>query len=222
MRPTQQRLSDVLHRGLTAARGGPLRSYPEYTWPFDTIPALVSLRLDGRHSNVMAAHHLGWLRTSGSDRWGLPFSRIEGDSAQQARGCAMSFQLCLMPHLDKHASQRLYHRYASRFWLDRGVIAGFAEFANGRQEMADIDSGPLVLGIGMSATGMGLGAAIAAKDQSRLDRLCHGLRNMEVIRPLLAQSQIEGIRIREQYFTGFLMGDAMIFYSSTWTNWPTQ
>jgi hypothetical protein len=219
--PLQRHLSDVLYQGLVANRGGPLASYPEYTWPFDTIPVLLSLALDGRHSRTMSAHHLGWIRTEGSNPWGLPYSQISGDRLRQPRGCDLSFRLCLLPHMDAQASGELYSRYASRFWIDHGIVSGFAEFAGGRGQ-ADIDSGPMILGIGMSATGMGVGAAIAAKDQTRLVRLCQGLRNMEVIRPMLAKTRIGGIEIDERHFTGFLMGDAMLFYSVTWRKWPLR
>jgi hypothetical protein len=215
----QRQLSDVLDRGLVAARGGPLASYPSYTWPFDTIPALVSLKLDGRHSPTMAAHHLGWVRTEGSDQWGLPFSQVTSNGAGRARGCDLSFRLCLLPHLDKQAASALYQRYASRFWIDHGVVSGLAEYAGGG-ELADIHSGPMIIGIGMSATGMGLGAAVAAGDEARLRRRCQGLVNMERIRPMIAQTRVGRLKMDYRYLTGLLIGDAMLFYTCTWRKWP--
>lgn len=126
-------------------------------------------------------------------QWGLSFSRVTSDGAVRARGCDLSFRLCLLPHLNKQAVSALYRRYASRFWGDHGVISGFAEYAGGGG-LADIDSGPMILGIGMSATGMGLGAAVAAGDEARLRRLCQGLVNMQRIRPMIAQTRIGGLK----------------------------
>lgn len=96
------------------------------------------------------------------------------------RGCDLSFRLCLLPHLDSEAATRLYQRYASRFWIDHGLVAGFVELAGGRGE-AGIDSRVVILGMGMYATGMGVGAVIAAKDRTRLDFLSQGWVNRERI-----------------------------------------
>lgn len=56
----QQRIADVLHQALDEAGGRPLWSFPTESWPFDTVPCLLALRLYD--------HARGWDRSSHATR----------------------------------------------------------------------------------------------------------------------------------------------------------
>lgn len=233
-----KRVSDILHQALVKSQGRPLRSYPENSWPFDTIPVLVSLHLfdvktsQHRSKNIIQ-QHLAWVRNNAThQRLRLPYSRVDnmtGKGKELPRGCDLSFRLCLIPHIDQTYARRLYKQYTRNYWLDRGILAGFAEWPNGIQHFADIDSGPIVNGIGLAATGLGLGATIAVGDRQRLQRLCEQLASLAAIRSFFVAGQQQSagdarrnlgmIPVDDVPFTGFLFGDAMLFYCVTWQPW---
>jgi hypothetical protein len=234
-----QILSNIFHEAMVDSEGRALNSFPEYSWPFDTVPVVLSLylydkKMSSTHSKEIITRHLEWIREKASDpQLELPYSRINnmtGQGIELPRGCDLSFRLCLLSHIDQEYSKHLYEKYTTHFWLDLGIFAGFSEWPNGQMRFEDIDSGPIVMGIGLGATGMGLGAATALEDGSRLNRLTSQMTTVsKYIVPLLAKGQkliIEGkeiqfqmIPINDEYFSGFLFGDAMLFYCVTWQPW---
>ena len=114
-----------------------------------------------------------------------------------------------------------------RYWLERWLVKGLAEWPGGRKGFEDLDSGPILMGVGLAASSLGLGAAIMAGDSARLTTL---LGYMARIRGLLAGAAPAGsdgatvwiggmIPTQQGYVTGFLYGDAALFLSLTWTDW---
>ena len=104
---------------------------------------------------------------------------------------------------------------------------GLAEWPDGKTRFEDMDSGPILLGVGLAASSLGLGAAIVAGDMPRLATL---LGYMKRIGELLAGAAPQGsddatvwiggmIPTQKGYVTGFLYGDAALFLSLSWTDW---
>ena len=222
------RVSLLLRRALTEGSGKPLASYPAYTWYFDTIMALVSLELyDRAHGLVQTGplieQHFGWLRSHAIDTGtGLPIAYEEG----LPRGCDLSMQVCLLQQLDSRTAQRLYADYVQHHWVNLGFIAGFREWpkSKGPSSTGDIDSGPLILGIGPTATGVGIGAAKAVGDFKRLSTLARELQLLPDFLRRLEQGgqQLFGglVPVSSQYVTGFLYGDVVLYYAITWVPYP--
>jgi len=221
-------LSLLLCRALTMRSGKPISSYPAYTWYFDTLMALVSLELYDRAQGLartgpLTAQHFAWLRSHATDPGtGLPVAYQGG----LPRGCDLSMQICLLQQLDSPAAQRLYIDYVRHHWVNLWFIAGFREWpkSKGPSSLGDIDSGPLVLGIGPTATGVGIGAAKAVSDTNRLKTLARQLQLLPDFLRLLEQHGQElfggQVRVGSQYVTGFLYGDAVLFYAITWVPYP--
>ena len=221
-------VSLLLRRALTELSGKPLASYPAYTWYFDTIMALLSLELYDRahglaQTGALTAQHFAWLRSHATDPGtGLPVAYQGG----LPRGCDLSMQICLLQQLDSRTAQRLYADYVRHHWVNFGVIAGFREWpkSKGPSSMGDIDSGPLILGIGPTATGVGIGAAKALSDANRLRTLARQLKLLpDFVRRLeKGGQQLFGgsLSVSSQYVTGFLYGDAVLFYAITWVPYP--
>jgi hypothetical protein len=136
-------------------------------------------------------------------------------------------QICLLQQLDSRTAQRLYADYVRHHWVNFGVLAGFREWPKSRGpsfSTGDIDSGPLILGIGPTATGVGIGAAKAVSDAKRLRTLSRQLKLLPGFLRLLEQGgeQLFGnqVQVDSQYVTGFLYGDAVLFYAITWVPYP--
>jgi hypothetical protein len=222
------RISLLLRRALTELSGRPLASYPAYTWYFDTVMALLSLELyDRAHGRAqtrpLMEQHFAWLRSHATDAaTGLPVAYKGG----LPRGCDLSMQICLLQQLDSWTAQRLYADYVQHHWVNFGLIAGFREWPRSKRRafMGDIDSGPLILGIGPTATGVGIGAARAVSDANRLGTLTRQLKVLpDFLRRLEAGDQQlfgDSVPVSSQYVTGFLYGDAVLFYAITWVPYP--
>jgi len=227
-------ISDALHAALVERKGRPLHSYPALSWTFDTIPCLLSLKLydlgTGRpRSGPAIARHLKWLAEHATDpATKLPYSRVNmvtGRGLTTSRGCEVSWRIALLADLDEPLAQRTYRQYVEAFWLDRRMLAGFAEWPYGRAGRQDIDSGPIVMGIGTAASAFGIAAARTAGDTVRLQRLCEQAANTKtLLRLLIARTPSAARRytlggkidLAGDDYTGFLFGDACLFYAVTW------
>ena len=217
-----------------------MASYPHYTWTFDTIPCLLSLRAydrltGGDRSDAVVAAHLAWLADHATQpATGLPYSQVgarTGKSVAAPRGCELSWRLSLLADLDPNAARRLYGKYVRSFWLDRGLFAGFAEWPGGRDRTQDLDSGPIIMGIGSAATTFGIAATAAGGDNARRERLiCQSARGKTLLKQLNAMDPrsakartLDGrIDTQSEYVTGFLFGDACLFYAVTWQRWLAE
>ncbi|MBN1422448.1 MAG: hypothetical protein JXP34_26970 [Planctomycetes bacterium] len=229
-------LSGLLFNAIRSAGGSPIHSYPAYSWNFDTIMALASLDVHDRNRKArrtpeVCEKHLAWIRDHGTHRpTGLPYSTgWDGseDEPDPPRGCDLSMRICLLGRFDPEAAKELYRRYVAAHWVDLRIVAGFSEWPRGTQAPPDIDSGPIFAGIGMTATGIAVGTVRAMGDRGRQTRLAMHLASIEPmvrlaatgtskeIRAAVAWFRARGIAIDPRYVTGFLYGDAALFYAVT-------
>jgi len=235
-------LTDLVREALIDRRGHPLDSFPGVVYPFDTQPCLVTLALRDLQDSAEAGRepverHLIWVRDLGTDPdTGLPVSRVDAKTfaaVEVPRGCDLSLRIPLLAQLDPAAAKETWRRYTASFWLERWLVQGLAEWPRGETRFEDMDSGPILLGVGLAASSLGTGAAIMARDPARLATL---LGYMARIRDLLADAAPAGsgertvwvgglIPTEKGWITGFLYGDAALFLSLTWTDWglaPTR
>jgi len=219
-------IRDALHHG----KGAPLRSFPGYSWPFDTIPCLASIALHDRATGntgaeQLAASHFNWIDGHATDqKTTLPYSRVEdgtGCGNVAPRGCDLSLRLLFLSWFAPLRMAETFKRYANHFWRERLVLAGFAEWPTGTEPHADIDSGPIFLGIGSAASALGIAAVRAAGDEMRLSRLLSQVHTTRAAVDEIARggttkmpARIAGmIPVHPKYVTGFLFGDAVLFMS---------
>ena len=228
-------LTSLLITAMTPLGGAPIESYPQYSWSFDTVPALLSIKLHdqqtGQHrADAMVRDHIAWLKTHGSDpATSLPLSQIR--NGQRAvrhppRGCDLSWRIAMLAQLDADYARRLYDAYVKHFWIQRELIAGFAEWPGGRADM-DVDSGPILMGIGASATASGISTAIAMHDNARLMRLLGMVRNLPMMLPMVMEIDPAthratlpgGLPYDAESITGLFYGDVTLFAMVTWRDW---
>ncbi|MCF6174652.1 MAG: hypothetical protein L3J71_02675 [Victivallaceae bacterium] len=228
-------IPQLLLNALKSKKGAYIDSYPTYTWYFDTIMALLSLSLwehETKQSvtSALLNAHLAWRNKNIVFKTtGLPRAFPESNS----RGCDISMQICLFANLRPAEAQKLYDNYVKAHWIELPYAAGFSEWPKGAKTPSggDIDSGPIFFGIGSTASGVGIGAAIAVNDQVRLKRLA---QQLYIVSPLIHTIIASGknspllawfgrnIPLNKEYLTGFLYGDAVLFYAVTWTKYPNE
>jgi hypothetical protein len=93
---------------------------------------------------------------------GLPAFRVDSRTArpmQPARGCGNSGLLPFAAELDPELAMRWYDAYVESYWVGEGLFRGFREMPHGATGYSDVDSGPVLFGIGTVASGLGIGAA---------------------------------------------------------------
>lgn len=239
--PIHERVTHTLHDALVATDYKPLWSYPHASWPFDTVPCLLSLKLrDHCQGTNQYGHaieqHLQWVRKNATDpQTGLPYSQLDSMGAadhELPRGCDISLRLMLMPYLDAQYADVLYQNYISKYWRRLGPCGGFSEWPRGIDKFSDMDSGPIFLGIGMAATGFGVGSASAMGDVRRERLFSAELRlarasvlvatNVTRIMNIFTKNfSPSGVNFSPEYFTGFLFGDVCLFHAASWHPWPS-
>ncbi len=219
-------LTSLIRRVLERAKGEPLSSFPSYSWPFDTVPCLASVALHERAtgegtSTPLSDSFFTWQAESGTDKaTGLPLSRVEdgnGSGDVAPRGCDLSLRIVFMSWFAPKRAEQLYDKYVKAMWRERFVMAGFAEWPDERGHGADIDSGPILLGIGGAASALGIGAVRVGGDAARLLRL---LAQAKTASAAIAEQTRKGrttlhnmLPVQSGYVTGFLFGDAVLFFS---------
>jgi hypothetical protein len=174
-------------------------SYPDtrIRWPADQSATLYSLYLYDRNAGTTLAAEPTerWLRTmrtdgvSGYD--GLPVSEITGSqrTSHLPRGCAISYTVRYAAAFAPDEARALWQRYKQTFTVDAGVARGFREWPPGVERRADIDSGPIVLGVGAAATGLGLNAARAVGDEQTY----RGLKATEALVRRLGGADLDAV-----------------------------
>jgi len=121
----------------------------------------------------------------------------------------------------------MYEQYLRVHWIDEGAVRGFAEWPYGRAGREDLDSGPILFGVGATATTFGISAAIAMNDSPRVGQLeaqaahIRMLLSSGLLQAMLDQDN-RALRLDPSFVTGFLYGDATLFYALSWIRPSTR
>jgi hypothetical protein len=211
--------SAALAAAFDAAPTPYLAAYPGEAWPVDSTVAVASLRL---HDKLRPPRFAGTV-----DRWlagvrqrldpatGLQPHTVEvgsGRPTSGARGTSQSIIQRFLVEIDPAFARSQYLRFRSQFVV-RPLRLGPAvrEYPVGTDGPADVDSGPLPLGVSLSATTVTLGAAAVQGDS----RLAGALANY---------GELIGVPVStpwsKRYAAGVLpIGDAFLAWSKTARPW---
>ncbi|GAA3914833.1 hypothetical protein [Actinoplanes auranticolor] len=211
--------SAALATALDAAATPYLTAYPGQAWPVDSTVAVASLRL---HDKLLTPRYAGT-----ADRWlaqvrqrldpatGLlphTVDPVSGRPTSGARGTSQSIIQRFLVEIDPAFARAQYLRFRSLFVV-RPLRLGPAvrEYPRGTDGPADVDSGPLPLGVSLSATAVTLGAAAVQGD----GQLAGALANY---------GELIGVPVStpwsKRYAAGVLpIGDAFLAWSKTARPW---
>ncbi|MCA2979044.1 MAG: hypothetical protein INH41_28695 [Myxococcaceae bacterium] len=180
---------EALHHALAAglaqlSLNDPTRLAPSYRanrqrWPADQAALLAGLaRADaahGTHHHVApTAAFFAALAGAGTHLGGLPVSEVTGTAAgaRLPRGCAQSFISRYLAEVDPARTLVWWRRYRRDFFVELPLgIVGFREWPRGVDGPSDVDSGPILLGIGTAASALAISAARANGDDALARRL---------------------------------------------------
>ncbi|MFI5958831.1 hypothetical protein [Cryptosporangium sp. NPDC051539] len=196
-----------------------LAAYPGQAWPVDSTVAAASLAL---HDAVLSRKYQGTVaRWTAKVRAGLdPATGLiphtadvtTGAPTSSARGSSQSIIQRFLPEIDPPFARSQYTRFRTTF-LSRplGLGPAIREYPHGTDGAADVDSGPLPLGVSFAATVVTIGAAKVQGDESLADGLA---RFGEV-----AGLPIDTWHTRRYAFGLLPIGDAFLAWSKSARPW---
>jgi hypothetical protein len=195
-----------------------LMSYPGSAWPVDSVVAVASLQLhDVLEPPRFAATIAAWLARA-RDRLdpstGLIPHRVDaalGRPIETARGSSQSVLLRFLVEIDPAWGSEQYGLFWRRFVTTRLGLPGVREYPDGVAHEGDVDSGPLLAGVSMSATVVTRGTASIYRDEEMAGALA---QTMELFGfPISLGGE-------KRYALGlFPVGDAFIAWSHGARRW---
>jgi hypothetical protein len=162
--------SAVLARAFAQSESGVLEAYPGQSWPVDSLFGYRSLQIHdelyGTRYFATFARYERTMRRSADPKSGLmpSFVYLDGRARDVPRGCALSWSLAVLPDLDPDFAAEQWAAYRHDFLRCAGGLCLLREYPPGVDRASDVDSGPVVAGLGMSASAFGLAAARAQGD----------------------------------------------------------
>lgn len=212
------RISAHLAAGSLADGDFHIRSYPNSAkWPADQTVTLCSLFLhDQIHGTDLSTPPIqGWrnyMHHYARDRaTGLPYSSISPlPDAAIARGCALSWSALFMSQFAPDDAAELYQRYRAAYSRRILGCGGFREWPAGHDAGIDADSGPIVFGMGVSASGLGVGPARLFRDYDQYTGIMRAAS-------VCGMPQVFGER--REYRIAPILGEAILFHAVTATPW---
>ncbi|MBR7742899.1 hypothetical protein KC207_06290 [Phycicoccus sp. BSK3Z-2] len=204
----------TLREALDASTTGALESYPGQVWPVDTVVAAAALAVADEAVGVpgAAATVRRWLERVDASRVGphglLPHrTTLAGDVLDGPRATSSVLAAAMWPVIDPVSAPGRWAAVRAAFLVDRLGAVGLSEYPVGSDGDGDVDSGPLLLGVSLSATAVAAGAARANGDET-------------LAVDLLRQGEVIGVPVtwrgERRYAGGALpVGDAFLAWART-------
>lgn len=165
-----ERRAEVVDAAFRGSRTGFLEGYPRQFWPCDSVVAAAGLaraaELVNRPEWLTSVRR--WRNTISAEvdpATGLLPHRVDaaGLALEGPRGSSQSIIQAFWPAidvaLDGVVDQAGWSRFRRTFVVREAGLVGVREFPRGRDQVGDVDSGPLVLGVSASASVVTLAAA---------------------------------------------------------------
>ena len=212
-------LSQVLLKAFKEVQYAQINSYPSLTWSFDSIPALLSVKLNrsisAQEKELAVEEHIKWLSVIASDKkTRLPYSVYSKSFQEVPRGCDLSFRLPLLYFLDQGFAKKIYGDYCQFFWKI-GALTGFREYQND-DHGEDVDSGPILMGVGATATALSYPCFELFKDGGKKKLYLLYLSQIPMMKSLVENQKSEySNMLDDEAFTGLFFGDCTLFYALT-------
>ncbi len=196
-----------------------LQSYPGRAWPVDSTVAMASLSLHDKlfppRYDTTIIRWVAGVRANLDPATGLVPHTADPDTGAPtagARGTSQSLINRFLPEIDTEFASGQYVRFRELFLNSPlGLGPAVREYPHGTDGPADVDSGPLPLGISLSATVVTLGAARVHGDAS----LAGGLGNFGDAAGL----PLDTLSTRRYAFGARPIGDAFLAWAKSDRQW---
>jgi hypothetical protein len=157
-----------------------LESYPSGTWPADNVLCLASLAL---HDKIYPPQYQStisaWLtriKAHLDPKTGLILHDYNAQNPQfssGARGSSQSLMLSFLPSIDSSFSENQFEKFKKHFVEYKLGLPAIREYPKGENYEGDVDSGPVIWGVGASASVVATRAMLENQD----NKLYEPIRN---------------------------------------------
>jgi hypothetical protein len=157
---------DTISNAFIQANEPFLESYAHQSWPADNILCLASISL---HDKIFQSRYFDtkkrWLDSIQQHldpNTGLiphSFGLHSKQIIENARGCSQSMMLSFLPVIDSVFSQKQFALFQKHFLMKRLGIWSVREYPHDIDGDGDVDSGPVLFGVGGAASIVGIRAA---------------------------------------------------------------
>jgi hypothetical protein len=174
----QKRITDALVRRIEASPTMLIETYPGEIYPPDNTTAIAAIalydRATGADHRALLSRWADACRKSFVDGRGLLYQRMDSQGRpvqHTGRGSGTLLAVYFLAALDDPISSELWQ--AATRELDGSLLGfgGMREYPRGVRGAGDIDSGPVIAGLGVSASGFALAGARIHGDRARFRRL---------------------------------------------------
>lgn len=155
-----------------------LQAYPGQAWPVDSTVAVATLHMhDTLFEPQFESTIERWVtvaKTKLDPATGLLPHRVSastGDLLDGTRGSSQSVIQRFLPEIDPMWASELYPLFREQFAATLLGIPGIREYPVGTDGMGDVDSGPLIEGMSLSASVVTVAAARVAGDDELADAM---------------------------------------------------
>ncbi len=157
----------AIERRFSAGEPALVPTFPDQVYPADNAAALAALAVHGRSAHLPAG--LAALRRAIDPQTALLGQTLSG----RARASGTALAAYFLAFADPALSLTLFRALEARQFRTVLGFGGMLEVPTGTRPAAlSDDTGPVILGFGVAATGFAIGAARALRDRERFTALC--------------------------------------------------
>jgi hypothetical protein len=167
-RRTFTEITDALARRLDVLEVHALETYPGETYPPDLALVAAAVAVSGRHDEVVRRFAARYRRSAVDPATGLLYQALDprsGAPADAPRGSGTAIAAAVWVHADRALAVDLATAARRELWGTVAGCGGVREVQRGAPGRMDIDSGPVLFGLSVSASGFGFGCARVLGDR---------------------------------------------------------
>jgi len=201
-------ITDAIRHRIAAEPSGVPETYPAERYPVDATAGVAALVLFGLAKGQDDPVAVAWLRDTlpklRDPKTGLLYQAVDADGKplDAPRGSGTLLAAWFLGVADAKAGDRLYESAEKALGTTILTLGTMREYPEEDDARGDIDSGPVILGQGVSATGFAIGCALQRLDGERGRQL---FKTAEVFG---GPVESDGAR---NYANGGAIGDAILF-----------
>jgi hypothetical protein len=154
-----QNQCQAISEAIKQSKSSYLESYHNSAWQADNILCLASLSLHDKiyppQFKTTIDTFLNRIRASLDKEMGLighSFNPKNNANSESARGSSQSLMNCFLPDIDSVFAKDQFEKYKKHFIEYKFGLPAVREYPIGMGNQGDVDSGPVILGVGSSAS----------------------------------------------------------------------
>ncbi len=162
---------ELISTSLQNSKSPFLESYEAQSWPADMCVAMASVSNYDRIYNAKYKFTISdWItkvKTKLDPKTKLIPHKTDyenGETIEGARGCSISLILRLLSEIDSNFAKEQYKIYKEEFVSTTFGLPSINEYPKGESGYGDIDSGPVIFGVGFAGTIVSVGTFSVFKD----------------------------------------------------------